>query len=71
MCSSDLKHCSDFLDDSKNSFKYAQETAPSLAMQGVSKVLEAIFEFDDNKDLQKKLLHKGFGTEVIVTLRKT
>ncbi len=66
----DVRHSSDFLDDGLSWYRYAGETAPSMAMRGTAQVLEAILRYDEDGCLRKKLCEKGFGTEVIVTLRK-
>ena len=66
----DVRHCSDLLEDKSNWLKYAKETAPSTAMIGIIEVLEKIFEIDKNNCFDRKLIEDGFGTEIIITLRK-
>jgi hypothetical protein len=39
-------------------------------MRATSEFLRAIFEQDATGDLRRRLLERGLGTEVIVTLRK-
>lgn len=66
----DVKHCSDFLDDSINWFSYAEATSPNVALSGTYKLLKKIFELDHDDSIKNNLLAEGFGTEVIFTLRK-
>lgn len=66
----DIKHCSDFLDDSVNWYSYAENTSSNQGLKGTYTLLKTIFENDNNKDLKKLLLNKEMGTEVIFTLKK-
>jgi SAM-dependent methyltransferase len=63
--------CSDFLDDALMWYDYGARTSPSLQLRATAEFLRAIFEQDPQSDLRRALLKKGFGTEVIVTLRRS
>lgn len=62
-----MRSCSDFLDDSKMWFDYANKTAPSFQLRATAKMLKELLARPENKQL---LLDKDMGTEVIVTLIK-
>lgn len=66
----DTKHCSDFLDDAINWYGYGGKTCPSMAMRGTAKVLQSIFELDQDRKIRKQLAAAGMGTEIIMALRK-
>ena len=66
----DERHCSDFLDDALNWYRYGAKTCPSEAMRGTSELLHAIFEQDNNKEIRNRLLASGMGTEIVMTLQK-
>jgi SAM-dependent methyltransferase len=66
----DVKHCSDFLDDALSWYAYGSKTCPSVALRGTAQLLQAIFERDADKSLRNSLADAGFGSEIIMTLRK-
>ncbi len=66
----DIKHCSDFLDDASNWYGYGTETSTSMAVRNTSKVLQSIFEMDDDHKIRNRLYSNGIGTEIIMSLRK-
>ncbi len=65
-----LDYNSDLLDDAIMWFDYTSKTSPSFQLNGLSLVLKEIFKTDLAGDIKKRLLEKGYGTEVIVTLMK-
>lgn len=67
---SDVKHCSDFLDDALNWYGYGSKTCPSMAMRGTAELLHAVFKMDADKKIRNRLAADGMGTEIIMTLRK-
>lgn len=64
------RYNSDFLDDAEMWYEYAAKTSPSFQLRSLSQVLKAIFTSEAGEDLKRHLLSKGWGTEVIITLRK-
>ncbi|MBM4229831.1 MAG: class I SAM-dependent methyltransferase [Gammaproteobacteria bacterium] len=66
----DVKHCSDFLDDALNWYGYGGKTCPSMAIRSTADLLRAVFEMDVDKKIRNRLAADGFGTEIIMTLRK-
>ena len=66
----DVRHCSDFLDDAVNWYSYGSNTCPSLSLRSTSQVLQKIFELDVDNKLKNELYSQGYGTEIVMTLRK-
>jgi SAM-dependent methyltransferase len=64
------RYNSDFLDDAEMWYDYAAKTSPSFQLRSLSHVLKTIFTTEYGNALKRHLLSKGWGTEVIITLRK-
>ena len=41
-----------------------------MAVRNTSKVLQSIFEMDDDHKIRNRLYSNGIGTEIIMSLRK-